>query len=124
MIPRDLLSTCPHRQFHTLPGLLDSWAALPNSYPNALRAMQGGSPYHFHDGLWYDPAVGQTHALPYERRMRQPLSQPDMVCIFACYLVISYMYNLCIIGFGIPLDMECQRQKCVCIIHINGILKL
>ena len=32
------------------PGLLDSWAALPNSNPNALRAMQGGSLYHF---LWW-----------------------------------------------------------------------
>ena len=42
LIPGDLLSACPHRQFHTLPGLL---AALPNSNPNALRAMQGGSLY-------------------------------------------------------------------------------
>ena len=56
MIPGDILSAFPHRQFHTLPGLLDSLAALPNSYPNALRAMQGGSLYHFYDGLWYDPA--------------------------------------------------------------------
>ena len=47
MIPGDLLSAFPHRQFHTLPGLLDSWAALPNSNPNALRAMQGDSLYHF-----------------------------------------------------------------------------
>ena len=31
MIPGDLLSAFPHRQFNTLPGLLDSWAALPNS---------------------------------------------------------------------------------------------
>ena len=31
MIPGDLLSAFPHRQFHTIPGLLDSWAALPNS---------------------------------------------------------------------------------------------
>ena len=46
MIPGDLLSAFPHRQFNTLPGLLDSWAALP---------MQGGSLYHFYDGLWYDP---------------------------------------------------------------------
>ena len=37
MIPGDLLSAFPHRQFHTLPGLLDSWAALPNSNPNAGR---------------------------------------------------------------------------------------
>ena len=56
MIPGDFLSACPHRQFHTLPGLLDSWAALPNSNPKALHAMQGGSLYHFYDGLWYDPA--------------------------------------------------------------------
>ena len=28
-------SACPHRQFHTLPGLLDCWAALSNSNPNA-----------------------------------------------------------------------------------------
>ena len=42
LIPGYLLSACPHRQFHTLPGLLDSRAALPNSYPNALHAMQGG----------------------------------------------------------------------------------
>ena len=33
MIPGDLLSAFSHRQFHTLPGLLDS------------RAMQGGSLY-------------------------------------------------------------------------------
>ena len=70
MIPGDLLSAFPHRQFHTLPGLLDSWAALPNSYPNACMPMQGGSLYHFHDGLWYDPA---------ERRTRYRLSQPDTV---------------------------------------------
>ena len=66
MITGDLLSAFPHRQFHTLPDLLDSWAALPNSYPNALRAMQGGSLYHFYDGLWYDPAERRTHDLPCE----------------------------------------------------------
>ena len=79
MIPGDILSAFPHRQFHTLPGLLDSWAALPNSYPNALRAMQGGSLYHFYDGLWYDPAERRTHDLPCERRTRYRLSQPDTV---------------------------------------------
>ena len=56
MITGDLLSACPHRQFHTLPDLLDSRAALSDSYPSALRAMQGGSSYHFYGGLWYDPA--------------------------------------------------------------------
>ena len=57
MIPGDILSACPHRQFHTLPSLLDSRAALSNSYPIALR----------------------THDLPCERRTRLPLSQPDTV---------------------------------------------
>ena len=79
MIPGDLLSAFPHRQFHTLPGLLDSWAALPNSYPNACVPMQGGSLYHFYDGLWYDPAERRTHDLPCERRTRYRLSQPDTV---------------------------------------------
>ena len=63
LIPGDLLSACPHRQFHTLPGLLDSWAALPNSNPNACVPMQGGSSYHFYDGLWYDPAGAEP--MPY-----------------------------------------------------------
>ena len=64
MIPGNLLSAFPHRQFHTLPGLLDSWVALPNSNPNACMPMQGGSLYHFYDGLWYDPAERRTHDLP------------------------------------------------------------
>ena len=79
MIPGDLLSAFPHRQFHTLPGLLDSRAALPNSYPSALRAMQGGSLYHSYYGLWYDPAERRTHNLPCERWTRYRLSQPDTV---------------------------------------------
>ena len=70
MIPGDILSACPHRQFHTLPGLLDGRATLPNFYPNALRAMQGGSLYHFYDGLWYDPTGDRTHDLSCERRTR------------------------------------------------------
>ena len=67
MIPGDLSSTFPHRQFHTLPGLLDSWAALPNSNPNACTptCMQGGSLYHFYDGLWYDPADKRVIAIPH-----------------------------------------------------------
>ena len=77
MIPGNLLSAFLHRQFHTLPGLLDSWAALPNSNPNALRTMQGGSLHHFYDGLWDDPAQRRTHDLPCERRTHYRLSQPD-----------------------------------------------
>ena len=79
MIPRDLLSAFPQRQFHTLPGLLDSWAALPNSNPNTCMPVQGGSLYHFYDGLWYDPAEMRTDDLPCEGRTRYQLSQPDTV---------------------------------------------
>ena len=39
--------------------------------------MQGGSLYHFYDGLWYDPAERRTHDLPCERQTRYRLSQPD-----------------------------------------------
>ena len=50
--------------------ILDSRAALANSNPNALRAMQEGTFYHFYDGLWYDPAGTWTHDLPCKRRTR------------------------------------------------------
>ena len=79
IIPGDLFSAFPHRQFHTLPGLLDIRAALPNSYPNACMPIQGGSLYHFYDGLCYDPAERRTHDLPCERRTRYRLSQSKFV---------------------------------------------
>ena len=63
MIPGDLLSAFPHRQFHTLPGLLDSWAALPNSNPNACVPMQGGSLHHFYDG-GSRPSQGTANGVP------------------------------------------------------------
>ena len=47
LIPGYILSAYPHRQFHTLPGFLDSRAALSNFYPNACVHIQGGSLYHF-----------------------------------------------------------------------------
>ena len=64
MIPGDFLSTCPPRQFRTLPSLLDSQAALSNSYTDTCLPMQGSSLYHFNDGLWYDPVGARTHDLP------------------------------------------------------------
>ena len=76
LIPGDLLSACPYRQFLTLPGLLDSRTARSDSYPNALRAMLGCSLYHFYDGICYDPTGRRTHDLPCETRTRLPLSQP------------------------------------------------
>ena len=94
MIPGDLLSAFPHRQFHTLPGLLDSWAALPNSNPNACVPMQGGSLYQFYDGLWYDPAGRRTHDLPCERRTRYRLSQPDTVRSLVNPLPAIQSFNL------------------------------
>ena len=92
MVPGDLLSAFPHRQFHTLPGLLDIWAALSNSYPNALRATQGGSLYHFYDGLWYDLAERLTHDLPCERRTRYRLSQPDTVSLVITHAQVCVPY--------------------------------
>ena len=116
MIPGDLLSAFPHRQFHTLPGLLDSWAALQNSYPNALRAMQGGSLYHFYDGLWYDLTERRTHDLPCERRTHYRLSQPDTVCMkeYCLYVVMTISVGVRgldpeeIVTFtlGVSLDVE------------------
>ena len=91
MIPGYLLSAFPHRQFHTLPGLLDSWAALPNSYPNALRAMQGGSLYHFYDGLWYDPVRTRTHDLLCERRTTCGLSRESDVKLKTQIIYYSYL---------------------------------
>ena len=41
LIQGELLIACPHRQFHTLPDRLDSWAVPSNSYPNAcLRCRE------------------------------------------------------------------------------------
>ena len=95
MIPGDLLSAFPHRQFHTIPGFFDSWAqaALPNSNPNACVPMQGGSLHHFYDGLWYDPAERRTHDLPYERRTRYRLSQPDTVIHLLEAVVLMTYYS-------------------------------
>ena len=98
MIPGDLLSAFPHRQFHTLPDLLDSWAALPNSNPNACVPMQGGSLYHFYDGLWYDPAERRTHDLPCERQTHYRLSQPDTVLLIdatcTCNVEVNQVFFL------------------------------
>ena len=97
MIPGYFLSAFLHRQFHTLTDLLDSLAALPNSYPDALCAMQGGSLYHFHDGLWYDPAGRRTQELLCERRTRYRLSQPDTVLLMKRYTCIytKIILNTC-----------------------------
>ena len=108
MIPGDLLSAFPHRQSHTLPGLLDSWAALPNSYPNACMPMQGGNLYHFYDGLWYDPAERRIHDLPCERLTRYRLSQPDTVKqLFINPLQVTWLTTIC----GYPEAAHFQRQN-------------
>ena len=114
MISGDLLSAFPHRQFHTLPGLLDSWAALPNSNPNACMPMQGGSLYHFYDGLWYDPAERRTHDLPCERRTRYRLSQPDTVWVFFIFFIFYFFCGVLSIhhmfGPGPKLVMNIQHS--------------
>ena len=70
MISGDFLSAYTHEQFHTLPDLLDRWAALSNFNPNICVAMQGGSLYHLYDVLWFNLACVRTHDLPCERRTR------------------------------------------------------
>ena len=79
LITGDLLSACRHKQFHTLPRLLDSRAALPNSNPNA--SMPCREAVYFYDGLWYDLAGTRTHDPPCEKWTRLPLSQPDTVLL-------------------------------------------
>ena len=101
LIPGDILSACPHNQFHTLliRGLLDSRAALANSYPNAFVPRRWrGSLYHFYDDLWYDPVGARTRYLPYEVDTL-PLSLPDAVqnCINTrnhCRSPKSYMGDM------------------------------
>ena len=64
LIPEDYYRASAHRhvhvvQFHTLPGLIDSWVSLVllNSYPNACVPSRDERLYHFYDGLRirYDP---------------------------------------------------------------------
>ena len=114
MIPGDLLSAFPHRQFHTLPSLLDSWAALPNSNPNACMPMQGGSLYHFYDGLWYDLAGTRTLDLPCERRTRYRLSQPDKVIFFNC-CYHHFGFHFCLSTFYQERQLyDCKKFLILC----------
>ena len=109
MIPGDLLSAFPHRQFHTLPGLLDSWAALPNSYPNALRAMQGGSLYHFYDGLWYDVVV--------------PSSPYILVLNYIYYMYTWSSINLIIFNWWIilwPREQTIVKSDLICHVELKS----
>ena len=55
-----------------------------------MDIKQGGSFYHFYDGLWYDPAATRTHNLPHERQTRKPLSHPDGVRIQCVHVPVSF----------------------------------
>ena len=120
MIPGDLLSAFPHRQFHTLPGLLDSWAALPNTSPNACMPMQGGSLYHCYDGLWYDPAERRTHDLPCERRTRYRLSQPDTVSTVQTTVFICIVCQLVVYQKGLYIDNRVPSRHSECTFKAVG----
>ena len=121
MIPGDLLSAFPHRQFHTLPCLLHSWAALPNSNPNACMPMQGGSLYHFYDGLWYDPAERRTHDLPCERRSRYRLSHPDTVCM---YVYSISFFKIHFSGYVDCIGFEDTRYLLQTVLHYSNSMLL
>ena len=78
LIPADLLSACLHRQFHTLPGLLDTRAALLT--PTLTHECQAGRQFvPFYDGLWYDQAWAQTCNLPHLMLTSLRPHQPDTV---------------------------------------------
>ena len=66
-------------QFHTLPCVLHSWAALPNSYPNALRAIQGGGFYHFYVWSCGMTRLGVNPRPSHERGTRSPLNPHNTV---------------------------------------------
>ena len=59
LLLRMIPGACPYRKFHTLLGLLDSRAALSNSYPNCVPSRGQFVPFY---GLWYDPATYRTWA--------------------------------------------------------------
>ena len=62
LIPGDLLSACPHRQFHTLPRILDRWAALSNFYPNAYLPSS--------EAIYIMVFGSRTHDFLHERQTR------------------------------------------------------
>ena len=76
--------SCPHRQFHTLPSLLDSQAALSTSGMHYLRSadiVQRDACMPSREAvctifMW---AGTRTHDLLHEKRTRLLLSHPDVV---------------------------------------------
>ena len=58
LIPGVLLNACPHRQFYTLSVFFRQSGCTVKLLPKCMHAKQGGSLYHFYDGLKYDPARG------------------------------------------------------------------
>ena len=58
--PRKFLSPCPRSVPHT------TWPFKQSGCTVKLQPNQGGSLYHFYDGLWYDMARAWTRNLPHE----------------------------------------------------------
>ena len=89
-IPGDLLSACSYRQFHTLIDLLDSRAALKNSYLTHCRPCREAVCTIF---LVFGAG---TCDLSHERRTHLPLSQPDTVWVKSHQFIYQeykqYMY--------------------------------
>ena len=91
IIPGYLFSACPHRQFHTLPGLLDSRVALSNSYtlthcvpweavcPICIMVF----------GMTRPGGELMTYRVRGGHAIRLPLSQPDTVVEY--YTMGHYM---------------------------------
>ena len=65
-IPGDILSACPLRQFHTLPGLLDSQTSLSNFFPNSYMQCKGVHCTNFMMVFGMTRSGDQTRDLPHE----------------------------------------------------------
>ena len=79
LIPGDILSACPNRQFHTLPGLLDSQAALSNSNPDTCVLCREAVCIIFMMvfGMTRQECEPTTYRISWTHL---PLNQPNAVC--------------------------------------------
>ena len=122
MIPGDLLSACPFRQFHTLPGLLDSRIALPNSYPNASRAIQGGSLYYFMMVFCMTRPGGELTTYRVRGGHANHLANPTrFVILKKCYNEILPVFNT---GKKLIMKYACTTLKSMCVSIIGSKSKL
>ena len=67
LIRGDLNSACPHKQFYTLPGLLHSQIALPNTYPKACMPSKEAVGTILMMAFFVTRLGIRTHDLPHDQ---------------------------------------------------------